>query len=581
MRMPPPTLAALALCPLLLFACGGGKPRNDASCQHNFDCPAGQGCIDNACQALPCGGCQPEEACGTDGNCAAAQGASCADHTCPAGYPCNSGGRCSKVCTLNQDCDPGFVCNSALHSCAECSFDTQCAGKAVRPVCDSASGACVACNVNFDCVKALGTGHYCDAHACKVGCKDNNDCNAGLGETCDTSTAPGKCIQCHTKDDCAAFGGTPACDGTGHCVQCAGSTQAEANTFCGQGQSECNLATKTCVQCLPANNASGADCGYLNGGAMDPHDAQTCNPSTLSCTAGCQFDSQCGCPRNAPGGLESDCLNPDGTTHRFPDQEHCDPRRTTMAGVAGPTIGACVQCTQNAHCEYKINGTTQYGGAYAELNGARCFSDSCVEGCDTDTDCWPADSSGQRKSNGRICHQGGSSDPNNHKCVECQCDVPGADPSYCEVKASGARACADGEIKDVDGRVTSTYPKVCDSEKLMCRKKRQGEECSASNECGDTHDPTIGLCIATPSICVYHSHSGATTGGETYCAAGSQPFGRCGVPCDDFPSNYCTGTTHCPTNSSCRQATGEDLAAGHVGAYCVDDRCNCTVSACP
>jgi hypothetical protein len=558
------TSTVLALvCSAMLIACGAGHAGSQ-SCRQDKECPAGQGCLNNVCAPLACGGCQPEEACGTDGKCVPAQGASCVNHTCPPAYPCN-GTVCAKPCTVDKDCDIGLVCNSQVHSCAECSFNSQCAAKAGRPVCDtdpsagalaaSGAGLCVACNVNFDCTKALGSGHYCDGHICKTGCKIDGDCNQSQGEKCDTSVTPGKCIQCKVSADCAAQGpGAQACDNTGHCVQCYGSTQATANAFCGAGTPECNLANKTCVQCLPANNQSGADCGYLIAGSMDPHDATTCDPGTFSCVPGCKFDEQCGCPRNGPGGTESNC-------QRKPDQEHCDPSRTTMVGVTGTTQGACVQCyNDNKHCAYKVMGSAQYGGAYASLNGSRCMNDSCVEGCDTDNDC----------PSGRICHIGtSSSDPNNHKCVECKCDVPGIDPTWCDTTAAGTAACAND---------TGGNPRVCDAATLLCRKKRMGEECSKSNECGDTHDPTIGACLPTPAMCVYHSHSGSNVGGETYCFAGGLQ-GRCGVPCDGFFNNSCVqGTASCPPNSSCRQATNE---AGAAGAYCVASKCNCTATACP
>jgi hypothetical protein len=528
----------LALC-LAAFACGKGSPED--GCQHDFDCPAGEGCANGKCLVLPCGGCQPEEACGADGNCVPAQGASCADHTCPAAFPCNSGGVCARPCTLDGDCDPGFFCNSALKSCTQCAFDSQCAGKKDTPVCNTDTGMCAACNVDFDCVKSLGSGHYCDAHVCKAGCKTTADCNAGLNETCDTSTAAGKCVQCHTNTDCQSAFGTSAgaCDDTGHCVQCWGADQATANTFCSAGTPECNIPLKTCVGCLPANDAAGTDCGYGAGSTRDPHDAMTCNPDDHQCVPGCQVDAQCGCPRNA--GVETSCA-------RFPDQEHCDPNRTTMAGVTGQTRGACVQCTDNTHCEYKI---AAIGHPYGTMNGARCVNDACAEGCDTDDDCWPDHAT----PNGKICHLGSSLDPNDHKCVQCRCDVLSGDGTYCEVLTNGQPACAPGP---------GGAPRVCDSATLACRPRRQGERCLNSNECGDNSDPSTS-CIGSGSLCVYSSHDGAGTGGTTHCAP-DDSFGRCGVPCDDFQNNYCTETTHCPVNSQCRQAAD---GAGAPGAMCV------------
>ena len=537
----------LWLC-LAFVACGGG--RGAGPCQHNYDCPSGQGCVSGACAVVPCGGsCAADEACGTDNVCVKAQGASCANHTCPTGYPCSAGGVCARTCTLDGQCDSGFICNSALKACAQCSNSTQCAGLKATPVCDdTGSGSCVACNVNFDCTKALGSGHFCDAHLCKPGCKSTADCNASLGETCDTTVTPGKCIQCKTSSDCAAQGpAASACDDTGHCVQCYGATPEAAKAFCGSGTSECNLATRSCVACLPANNATGQDCGYPNGGTLDPHDARTCNPSTFSCQDGCQVDAQCGCPRNASGGAESTCP-------RFPDQEHCDPNRTTMAGVTGTTLGACVQCTDNTHCEYKIHGTTLYGGSHAQFNGSRCVTDSCVEGCDTDADCSPTHAA----PNGKICHLGPPGDANNHKCVECRCDVPGADPTFCELNSDGSRAC---------GNTFGGNPRVCDKSTLSCRLKRQGESCDANTECGATAPGSQCFPLGTANgivggFCILYRNYEPPSTPTLYCSATKGTPGRCG--------DFCDHSCQCQAGSACATATSTN------GSYqaCVPASCN-------
>ena len=536
-----------SLC-LALLACGGGKA--PGQCLHHFDCAAGQACLSGTCAVAPCGGsCQADEACGNDNTCVKAQGTSCADHSCPKGYPCNAGGACAKACTFDAQCEAGFLCNSALKSCAQCSNSSQCEGKKTTPVCDDqGSGNCVACNVNFDCTKALGSGHTCDAHACKPGCKSTSDCNASLGETCDTSVTPGRCIQCKTRADCAAQGpAASACDDTGHCVQCWGATQTAANAFCGTGSPECNLASKSCVACLPANNATGQDCGYPVSGAMDPHEASTCNVSTYSCQNGCQVDAQCGCPRNAPGGAESACP-------RYPDQEHCDPNRTTMAFVTGATLGACVQCTDNAHCEYKIHGTTLYGGAHAAFNGSRCLTDSCVEGCDTDADCYPDHAT----PNGKICHRGAPGDANNHKCVECKCDVPGADPSYCSQNSDGSPACSN---------TAGGNPRVCDASTLSCRLKRQGESCDANTQCGAAAPgsacASLGSAggVSGTGFCVLYRNSDVSNP-TLYCSLYKGTQGRCGDFCDHF--------CQCQSGSACATATSTN------GSYpaCVPASCS-------
>jgi hypothetical protein len=418
---------------------------------------------------------------------------------------------------------------------------------------------CVECDISLDCTKALGSGHYCAAHACLQGCATDNDCNAGAGETCDTSTTPGKCIQCHTNADCVTQGSTAsACDDTNHCVQCWGTSQAQANTFCTSGTPECNLTTKTCVQCLVANNQSGADCGYLTGGPKDPHDEQTCSAATSSCVAGCQFEEQCGCPRTGPGNTESACV-------RYAVQEHCDTARTQSVDVTGATEGACVECrpSTNIDCEYKVKGNTQYSGAYATLNGAHCVNDSCVEGCDTAADCYP-----DHVDNGtKLCHIGPAGDPNNHKCVQCGCDNVSADGTYCEYKADGVtRACPN----------TGTgHPQVCDHDTLNCRRKEQGETCLTNSECGATFaGSTCGAVGGTGSgFCMFQFDGTDTcTGsqcGPFYCVAGSQT-GRC--------ANFCDGVCSCGSGAVC--GNGED-PAGTPNKICAPNSCNCSISSCP
>jgi len=615
-------LAVLAS--LVLLACGHGSP-GGTPCQHNFDCKAGEGCVDNVCQKLPCGGCQPDQACGTNGQCVAAQGAVCTAVTsCPTGYPCNSGGICSKPCTLNSQCDPGLLCNGDTKSCAQCISNSDCASVKGKPVCDTdgtypaaltaaGQGSCVQCVVDFDCVKALGSGHFCDAHVCKVGCASNNDCNSALNETCDTSTTPGKCVQCHTNNDCAAAYGQSAsvCDDTKHCVQCWGSDQTSANTSCGGGTNECNLTTKTCVQCLPANNASGADCGSLVNGSMDPHDARTCDPATNSCTcgplvpnctgtyaAGCQTDSQCGCPRNVfPGATEDACVpmyphqitcshDSDcgagnhcvtASTNYCADAagnaiitsgEHCDPNRNTMPGVTGATLGACVDCTNNTHCEYRITNSTLYPDSsgnhpFAKLNGARCVADNCVEGCDADADCYPNHVSDGSK----ICHLGLSGDPNNHKCVTCNCDNVSADGTYCDYLANNTtRACAN----DSQGRL-----QVCDHDTLQCRRKREGEVCLADNECGAPMPGSDCQTVSTnfpDGFCVKIYPGDSVSGRpDQWCSPGLQT-GRCASFCGDG----CT----CVGAQACGQAEDPQNQQGMV---CVPSSCTCTSSnsSCP
>ncbi|HUJ25304.1 MAG TPA: hypothetical protein VLW85_04745 [Myxococcales bacterium] len=545
---------------LLAAACGKGTTSDGTACTHDFDCKAGEGCVDGTCEALPCGGCQADQACSTGGTCITAQGAACDSVVaCPAGFPCNSGGTCAKPCTINNDCETGFVCNSGLKSCTQCAFNGDCKSAKGMPVCDtdptagasasSGQGLCVECNVGLDCTKALGSGHYCDDHVCKPGCAGDNDCSANAGETCDTSTTPGKCIQCHTNTDCLnTFGSSlGVCDDTNHCVQCWASDQGTASSQC--TPDECNLTTKTCVQCLLANNAGGKDCGYGPPGSRDAHDESTCNPSSSQCVPGCATDAQCGCPNNGPGNTESLC-------GRYAVQEHCDPARTASVDQPGTaTLGACVECRpgHSEDCSYTVVGNHQYtsgpssSNPYAVNNGAYCVNDSCKAGCGADADCWPDHAT----SNGKICHLGPAGDPNNNKCVTCACDSPGTEDTWC----SSAKC---------------TGTKVCDTATLTCRQKQQGETCLHDTECGSSAASLGSTCNsiggAGHGFCMQHATP--NLGDDLYCFAGGN-LGRCADFCDDICA--------CASGSSCFQATSTD---GVGTTACKPTSCDCSVSSC-
>ena len=229
-----------------------------------------------------------------------------------------------------------------------------------------------------------------------------------------------------------------------------------------------------------------------------------------------------------------------------------------MVGVTGPTLGACVQCTDNTHCEYKVIGSAQGG----TMNGSRCVSDSCVEGCDTDADCYPDHVVPTNAP--KYCHLGQNGDPNNHKCVQCHCDVVVSDTGgqYCEVLTNGQPACPAGG----GGAL-----RVCDATTLNCRPKRFGEQCLNSNECGDPHDPLLDPSCPISALCVYNSDP-QPTGSEQYCAADHASYGRCGVHCDSLVDNkYCGDTLACPASSQCRPARD---GASVADSQCVPATCS-------
>lgn len=548
----------------LSAACGGDTP-DPGACTKSSQCPAGQGCQAGHCAPLPCGGCQADQVCQDSGSCAQAQGAKCPTAGCPQGYTCNKNNVCSIPCTLDRDCgDPSLKCNPNTGTCAQCVFDSQCTTIAGKPRCDPASGNCVACLQPIDC----SSGHFCEqsTHLCQTGCKQNSDCNLSAGERCTGATAstPGKCVQCTADTDCGGSPSTPACDvPSGRCVGCAG------DKYCNQSSPRCDPVAQLCVQCLPANNASGSDCGYqfVNGGPKDPHNALTCDPTSKSCVPGCETDAQCGCPIDPGTGKPTNCA-------RLHSGGHCDPTLTSMPGVAGPSEGGCVECKLNIDCKCKVKGATastpgcdatwpQLGA----LSGARCLRNAttsygeCKEGCDTNADC-PAN---------MLCGPAGSA--NAHKCVECSCNSGNLSPdgTWCNdpVGSNPIGGCA---------QISATAYKVCDAATLTCRLKREAEQCDSSKECGDTRDPTVGQCVPGAQFCVKNAHAYTPVGApELYCDPG-KVHGRCGIACDDAQTNSCNqgAGTACPNNTNCKTATAVDTPPGglNVGKYCVSNKCN-------
>jgi len=562
---------------------GGPVPPGDTLCTRSSQCPAGQGCIGNICTLLPCGGCDTDSVCSSVSNtCVPAQGATCPTiGGCPQGYICNSNNVCSAPCTIDSDCGSGLVCNSNTQSCAQCIFDSNCTSIAGKPRCEQVSGTCVACLNPIDCTSTVGSGHFCDngTHSCQVGCESNSDCNLSNGERCNGATAghPGMCIQCTAATEGADCNvNAPACDATGHCVICT------ADRYCGPATPRCDMTTQTCVQCLPANDRSGADCGYsfASGGTKDPHDENVCDPTAKSCKSGCIDDVNCGCPIDPSTHQQTSCAR------KFV-QEHCDVAKTTSADVTGPSRGACVECIVNSHCFCKIKGNqngadpstglscAMYAGA-GSYNGARCITDTCTPGCDNDADC-PSN---------KLCSTSG---PTAHTCVECSCahstiqDGQGA----CNANTTTCGWCADpmvsgqlggcGEASDLsDGGFSGSAPsKVCDVKTLTCRLKRQDEQCVTSSECGDTLDPSVGQCIPGARFCVKYAHAYAVNSPNQYCDP-SRVGGRCGIACNDSQDNQCSSGVACPNGSSCKQATATSQPPGGgalTGEYCTANTC--------
>ncbi|MBS2025629.1 MAG: hypothetical protein JST92_24790 [Deltaproteobacteria bacterium] len=229
-----------------------------------------------------------------------------------------------------------------------------------------------------------------------------------------------------------------------------------------------------------------------------------------------------------------------------------------MSGVVGPTEGACVECVKNSDCSCLVQGQPNSGACagnpkVGSLNGARCVSDACVAGCDTDNDC-PAN---------HLCSLSGATA---HTCVECTCagktinDTINGSAGWCD-DPTGSQAIGGCGVNGSTGAQM-----VCDAFQLKCRAKRQDESCLSSNECGDTHDPGVGQCNPVPARCIFQTN-GSTN--KKCSAAGNT--GRCGIACNDPSTNQCLpDPQYCPSGSHCKAS--QDGQA-HSGSYCVSDLC--------
>lgn len=198
---------------------------------------------------------------------------------CAAGQICNAAGSCEPGCRSETDrCEVGQVCLAGT-GCVQCTADTQCAVgqvctahqcvpgcSALNPVCptgltcDVAIGSCVACVGSGQC-QTPGLPICNPATASCVGCLSNGDCTNAALPVCDPATHT--CVNCLQDSQCSAGQVcqnqhcVPGCNATqacvswlvcspaGTCVQCVSDTQ------CSGATPRCDVASNTCVACVP------------------------------------------------------------------------------------------------------------------------------------------------------------------------------------------------------------------------------------------------------------------------------------------------------------------------------------------
>jgi hypothetical protein len=182
-------------------------PSHCGACGHA--CPATQGCMAGACQALP---------------------ADCRQAPCPGGFYCDLGsGMCKSGCAVDADCGAGSnrTCNRSSHQC-ECTGAFHTCGAACQSSNDpgSCGASCTPCPTD-----PMGTA-TCSGSACGIAC------NAG------TLMCGGRCIACSDPH------GTASCSGSSCVIACqtsynlCGGRCAAPNdiTACGPSCSVCSAS---------------------------------------------------------------------------------------------------------------------------------------------------------------------------------------------------------------------------------------------------------------------------------------------------------------------------------------------------
>ncbi len=347
----------------------------DAQCAEGFVCNA-QGTCEAGCRS-------DADRCTLGSFCIAGQGCvECTkDSQCGIGRVCGSDHHCKTGCSADQPkCPSGEVCNVAAGVCVECGVNADCVNPSV-PVCDPATQTCVGCVDNRDCHDAskplcdpvthtcaqciqdaqCPAGQVCRNDACIAGCTAQHPCP--IGSVCNPQN--GQCVAC--VDDGQCGGATPKCDVATHtCVQClpgAADTCApgeycrtdfvcergcKGNSDCPSGQCKADHSCSACSQ--DAQCAAG----------------QICSAGT--CIAACSKTNPCGTGKECCGGRCQDLSN---------DPNNCGGCNLACGPSQACCNGKCAGLNTAAHC----------GACGTSCSpGTACCGSSCTA-TNTLTDC--------------------------------------------------------------------------------------------------------------------------------------------------------------------------------------------------
>jgi hypothetical protein len=379
-------------------ACAGAQ--DDGNCSTIYGagniCAAGE-CVAGTCHdSTACTGSKVCDATHTCRNCAS--DLQCQnDATYGRGTICLSTGVCTAgTCHASTDCQGKKLCDSALHTCDNCSTDTQCQADTVygnKSIC--VSGQCNAgtCAATADC-KSIGRLCPTATKVCTE-CTTDAQCKGDTAYGAATICVSGQCVSgtCNNSSTCPA-GRT--CNTTSHaCVACANDNQCKNDAVYGQ-HTICLAGLCTTGDChdISSDCSAGRICG-----STVPHACGDCN-TDAQCKQDARYQTGYICVGNLCA--QGDCHD---------TSNDCTATRAGLVcGADVPhTCGTCAdddQCkndtkygantictittglTTTGECVSNICSNANAGKACAANGADVCCGTRCIPGnCCTDSNC--------------------------------------------------------------------------------------------------------------------------------------------------------------------------------------------------
>jgi len=352
--------------PLDASACEAG-----AACCIAVPCPAGESCVDGACQVVSTGDAGPPACVGAD--CPGEMQPVPLAPSCDDGVQNGdeTGTDCGGICTLgcgvgdgcvsDDDCTDGFVCSPTASRCAEVSCtDGERNGTETATDCGGTCPACAngeACNIGTDCQsRVCGNDDTCAAPSCNDAQQNGAETGPDCGGPCLQNCATG--VGCERGNDCQSG----VCGVQG----------------CGAGAAPCCQAP-SCNDNVENGNEVDVDCGNAACGQCSLGDS--CAVSGQCDTGLCQGGVCVIAPRcddNIQNGTESD-VDCGGTCGVCPDLADCNQASDCVNNNCDPG-GTCISCGDN------VRNGTETG---VDCGGADPFCRRCIAGeaCASNADC--------------------------------------------------------------------------------------------------------------------------------------------------------------------------------------------------